>query len=111
MKIDLKLSNDQIMATSKLLEHLEDRKAFVNSSEKLAYSIAIEVYGVFQNKKKNLIKKANLFDAKTKTKITLKYYEAFGLSAFIDTLIHTVNNDYFRTILQKMNDEIKQKLA
>lgn len=109
--ISLKLSNDQVLATCKLLELLEGVVPTTTINEKLTYSIVLEVYALFYNKKKNIIKKASLFDEKAKTKITLKYYEAFGLSLFFNTFLDTVNDHYSQTILNKMDAEIKQKLA
>ena len=111
MKIVLQLSNDQILMTFKILEQIENAEPTTVAAEKLIRSIVLEAYDKFATLKKKIVKQADLFDQKKKTKVSLKYYEAYGIEKMIATNIFKVNNKYVENILEKMLNELRQKLA
>ena len=110
MKIELKLTADQIFATAKLLELVYESKP-VDTNQKLMRSIAMDVADKFTSKQITLYSSQNLFDNKKKHKMTLKFYEAYALHSVIELLLHTVNDLLKRTILQKLLNELNQKLV
>lgn len=109
MKIELKLTADQISAVAKLTASVYDLRPSINPSEKLVASIIYDVTDIFSAKQKELHKKASLFDANKRYKMTLKYHEAIALTSTIISLLPTVNDDYNRTILDKLKNEIHKK--
>ncbi|KGO89758.1 hypothetical protein [Flavobacterium suncheonense] len=110
MKIEIKLSNDQIMAICKLLDLLEHLTPTTKPEDKLIRSIAFEVWDKFQTIKKKLVKSHDLFDSKKK-KVTLKYYEAYGLLKIIRETIPLIYDQYNHAILCKLSNELDQKLS
>lgn len=109
MKIDLKLSTDQIMAICKLLELLEHLAPTTKPEDKLIRSIAFEVWDKFQTLKKKLVKSQDLFDTKKK-KVALKYHEAYGLLKIIRDTEPLIDENYTKAIANKLNNELDQKL-
>jgi hypothetical protein len=109
MKVELKLTPDTINAAARLLEKVYDLPAPLGQSEKIIRSIAYDVADAMLSKQKTIRKKLNLFDAKKKHKISLKYHEAFALYNILNELNINVSDDYNRTILNKLKDELHQK--
>lgn len=109
MKVELKLTADTINAAARLLEKVYDLPAPLGQSEKIIRSIAYDVADTMLSKQKTIRKKLNLFDAKKKHKISLKYHEAFALYNILNELNINVSDDYNRTILNKLKDELHQK--
>ena len=109
MKVELKLTADTINAAARLLEKVYDLPAPLGQSEKIIRSIANEVADAMLSKQKTIRKKLNLFDAKKKHKISLKYHEAFALYNILNELNINVSDDYNRTILNKLKDDLHQK--
>lgn len=110
MKIALQLTVDQIMAVCKMLELLEHLQPCVKPEDKLTRSIAFEVWDKFQTLKKKEVKNHSLF-SEEKRKVTLKYYEAYGLLNIVRELWPLLNDDYTRVILNKLTNELHQKLV
>ena len=110
MKIELKLTADQVFATAKLLEQVYYSEP-ADTNQKLMRSIAIDVADKYISKQHALHSKQSLFDAKKKHKITLKFHEAYALHSVIETLIHTVNDIYSATILKLILATLNQKLT
>ena len=109
MKVELKLTADTINAAARLLEKVYDLPAPLGQSEKIIRSIAYDVADAMLSKQKTIRKKLNLFDAKKKHKISLKYHEAFALYNILNELNINVSDDYNRTILNKSKDDLHQK--
>lgn len=110
MKIELKLSNEQIMAVCKILELMEHLEPSQKAEDKLIRSIAFEVWDKFQSMKKKIVKNVDLFDNKKK-KVSLKYYEAYGLFKMMMETIPHITDTYNKAILHKLNNELHQKLT
>jgi hypothetical protein len=110
MKIELKLTADQVFATARLLEQIYESKP-TDIQQKLMRSIALDVADKYIKKQHSLYTKQNLFDAKKKHKITLKFHEAYALHSVIETLIYTVNDIYCNSILKTLLGNLNQKLA
>jgi hypothetical protein len=109
MKVELKLTADTINAAARLLEKVYDLPTPLGQSEKIIRSIAYDVADTMLSKQKTIRKKLNLFDAKKKHKISLKYHEAFALYNILNELNINVSDDYNRTILNKLKDDLHQK--
>ena len=109
MKVELKLTADTINAAARLLEKVYDLPAPWGQSEKIIRSIAYDVADAMLSKQKSIRKKLNLFDAKKKYKISLKYHEAFALYNILNELIINVSDDYNRVILDKLKNDLHQK--
>ncbi len=110
MKIDLKLSYDQISAVSILTHQVYDLKPTINVSENKIRCIAYNIADKFMNKRKSIIKSGNLVKKKNGFKMTLKFNEAEVLHQIIVDMINTVNDTYYRTILDKLKNEIDSKI-
>lgn len=109
MKIELKLSPDQVFAVAHLSEQIYQSNP-TDVYQKIWRSIALDVADIYIKKQHHLYKKQTLFDAKKLHKISLKFHEAFALHIVLETLMHTVQDIYCRTILQKLCDTLHQKI-
>ncbi|AUX17373.1 hypothetical protein [Flavobacterium columnare] len=109
-KINLKLTYDQIFAVSKLTHQVYDLPPTVNPNEKEMRSIAYDIADKFMNKYKSIIKKGDVFDKKKTYKMALKFNEAKGLYRIIFDLLGTVNDVYYRAILDRLKNEIEPQI-
>jgi hypothetical protein len=110
MKIQLKINADGIAAVSKLLEqvyYLKNEKSHI----KMLQSICFEVSNKVTKAYRSVLEYHNLFDAKKKYSINLKYHEAYALEMVIISLIETVNDDLAKNKLNQIKDFLNQKLA
>ncbi len=110
MKVELKLTADQVFAIAKLMEQVYESKPIL-TNEKLMWSIAMDVADKFTKKQHLIYSNQSLFDNKKKHKISLKYHESFALHYAIEALLHSVNDIYNNTILKKVLATLNQKLA
>lgn len=111
MKIELKLSTDELVCiNNQLLQSYGRRYDSVEIYNVIHSIIVQDLADRFDSKMKSIIKKVNLFEAKKKTKISLKYYEAWALKAYLTASIASVDNDYQRTLLQKQINNLDQQL-
>lgn len=110
MKVELKLSNDTLMATNKILKEIYELPLSQVKRENVYRSIGFDLADKFDKKCKTQIKKANLFDNK-KVKITLKFHEAWALESLIKSLADEiiVNNEYQRRLVFALADTLNQK--
>lgn len=111
MKIEIKLSNDALLAINHLLKWLYDSEPSQDKKEKVFKSIGYDVADKFDAKAKSLVKKASLFDDKNKPKLTLKFHEAWALEQILIDLKPHNPNDYQRNLIQKTINDLNQKLA
>lgn len=102
---------DQIFAVAKLLEQVYNLYPATTSDEKLTRSIAFDLEEKFAAKRKQLIKKNDLFEARKVHKIKLKYHEELALQRIIFDLINSVNADEPKRNLQAVHDYLHKKLA
>lgn len=110
MKIELKLSADQVFCVAKMIEQVYDTQTH-DVQQKVMKSIAIDIADKFTRKQLELHNKQSLFDAKKKYKVSLKFHEAFALSEVIRLLINTITDVYCKTITNKVLDNLNQQLA
>lgn len=111
MKIELKLTADQIFATAKFLQQIYILHQTNNPQQIIHRSIAFDLEEKFTTKCKRLIKKSTIFEAKKTYKIILKYHEANTLQRVIYELLGSVNGESFKFYLQTVHDILHQKLA
>lgn len=111
MKIKLKLTPDTILAIDGLLSRFYAINTVGSTkSERVLLSIMYELAEIFEKRAKKIIRSTDLFNAKKKISITLKYHEAWALEQIIRDIINLEDNPYKRNLLQKIADEINQKL-
>lgn len=111
MKIELKLSNDSLIAINHLLKWLYESENSQDKKEKVFKSIGYDLSDKFDAKAKSLVKKATLFDSKKKIKFSLKFHEAWALEQILIDLKPHNPNDYQRNLIQKTINDLNQKLA
>ncbi|CDF80598.1 hypothetical protein BN863_28860 [Formosa agariphila KMM 3901] len=110
MKIELKLSNDTLLATHAILQYVYVVSYGNKTLENVHKSIGFELADKFDKKVKTQKKKATLFDQKKKISVTLKYYEAWALKAIATDLIYTCSSDYSKNLVQSLINVLDQKL-
>ena len=110
MKIELKLTNDELICINNQLQEAYGRRFGTLAMYNVVHSISLDLADKFDAKAKSLIKKANIFSVKRNTKITLKYHEAWALKIFLNEAIQRIDNDYYRTLVQKTINILDQKL-
>lgn len=102
---------DQIFAVAKLLQQVYELYPATTSEEKAIRSIAFDLEEKFTCKRKQLIKKNDLFEAGKIHKIKLKFHEELALQRIIFDLINTVNSIEPKRSLQLVHDYLHQKTA
>ncbi len=110
MKIDLKISNDAFIACNNLLKEIYNSSVPITEVGKLVKSIGFEVADKIDSKCKGLAKKVTLFDKK-KPKLTLQYYQAWGLYQLLVSLNEHNANEYSRGLVQNVIHILNQKLT
>lgn len=110
MKIILNLSNEQIIATFKMLQVIENVQPTFDYEQKLIRSMLWEAYEKFTQLKKKSTNQNSLFDQNKKRKVVLKFYEAHALHKVLNDL-SSVHDIYYKNILQKIADDLNQKLT
>lgn len=110
MKIELKLSSDELVCINNQLQKAYGRGFLQVDLYNVVHSIVLEVADSFDTKTKTRIKKANIFDSRKKTKISLKYHEAWAIKIYLQSEVQEINNDYQRTLLNKQIGIIDQQL-
>ncbi len=110
MNIELKLTADQVFGVAKIMEQVYETNP-TDINQKVMRSIAIDVADKYNNKQHAIYSKQSLFDVKKLYKIALKFHEAYALHSVLCLFIGTVNDVYINTILQKIIDNLHQKLS
>jgi chromosome condensin MukBEF complex kleisin-like MukF subunit len=111
MKIEVKITNDGLMSISALLMLLYGKKVTTNGQEKVLLSIGYDLADKFDSKAKQLVKKSSLFDTKKRHKITLKYHEAWALEIILIEFLPFHSNEFSKNEVQKVINQLNQKLA
>lgn len=107
MKVKFKLSIDQLIALSKLLLKLYDFELTqLEQQQKVAFSIGLRLSDKFDKKRKDIQKKASLFDVKKKISFTLDYYEAWALKQMCIELISWSENNYQKLAIQQIINKL-----
>ena len=110
MKIDLKLTPENALIIAATIEAVYNSKALTRR-EKSTLSIALDVAAKLDGKAVHLKAKQNLFDAKKKIKISLKFHEADMLELLLIQQMKVVSDSYIRNEIQKTINDLNQKLA
>jgi hypothetical protein len=90
MKIELKLTSDQIFAAANLLEQVNRISTPSTTQDKINKSISLDLSDKFTSKNKSLQKSNSLFDFKKKYKMALKYHEANTLFEVVNQFLPSV---------------------
>jgi hypothetical protein len=104
-------TSDQIFAVAKLLQQVFELYPATTTEQKATRSIAFDLEEKFTAKRKELIKKNDLFESRKFHKIKLKYHEELALQRIIFDLINTVDSVEPKRNLQVVHDYLHQKLA
>ena len=110
MKIDLRLSNETIAIISTTLYPVYNSKA-ITRKEKSTLSIALDVVDKLDKKFSACKLKTDLFNANKKTKVTFKHHEADVLELLLIDRLKGVNDVYIRQQIQKVINDLNQKLT
>lgn len=114
MKITLHLDQDTVVLLNSMLSNVYALGTW-HSQEKearLLWSIAFDLADKFNSKFKTQLKKQNLFEVHQKTKISLKYHEAWALEGItLHWLTDIVLDAYQLNKLNLLVAQINQKLA
>ncbi|KIA86603.1 hypothetical protein [Flavobacterium sp. AED] len=112
MKIELKLTTDEINYLEGkcfLIQAMDFRN--LDQQSKKTYTIMIDVLDKVTAKAKSINRRLDLFDQKKKSKITLKYHEAYILEAFIQGFFKAETDPYKINIARIIISQLNQKLA
>ena len=110
MKINLSLAPENAIIIAATIEAVYNSKAFTRR-EKSTLSIAYDVAAKLDGKAVHLKAKMNLFDAKKKIKISLKFHEADMLELLLIQQLRSIQDEYIRGQIQKTINDLNQKLA
>jgi hypothetical protein len=110
MKIDLRLAPETAIIIAATIEAVYNTKAHTRR-HKSTLSIALDVAAKLDGKAVALKGKMNLFDAKKKIKVPLKYHEADMLEILLIQQLQGVQDVYIRGQIQKTINDLNQKLA
>lgn len=109
MSVKIKFSRPALAIVAGTLQAIYSSKA-TNRKERSVLSIGVQVAMKF-DKKVLGVKPSNLFDDKKKISISLLFYEADILEGILLQQIMTVEDPYIKTQIQKVINELNQKLA
>lgn len=110
MKIELKLSKDELTLFNNLLQQAYARRFESVHLYNVVHSISLDLADSFDKKFKTRLKKVNLFDGKKKTKITLKYHEAWALKLYLNNELAIAEDTWEHNALMKHVYNLDQQL-
>jgi hypothetical protein len=110
MKIDLKLNTETALIIAATIEAVYNTKAYTRR-HKSTLSIAIDVAAKLDGKAVHIKAQRNIFDAKKKIKVSLKFHEADLLEVLLIQQLEGVQDTYIRQEIQKTINDLNQKLA
>ena len=110
MKIALKLNPDTAIIIAATIEAVYNSKALTRK-EKSTLSIALDVAAKLDGKAVSVKAKQNLFDAKKKISISLKFHEADMLEMLLIQQMKGIEEIYIRQEIQKAINQLNQKLS
>jgi hypothetical protein len=110
MKIEIKLSKDELTLFRNLFQDVYTRNFQSVAFYNVMHSISLDLADTFDTKFKTLIKKANLFDAKKKIKFSFKYHEAWALKIYLNNELETTTGEWDRNALLKHIHNLDQQL-
>ena len=110
MKIDLKISPDQLIATASVLEDIDNVRA-LSSNEKLLLSIAYDLKDKICQKSTMTKRKTDLFSTGKKVSVSLKFHEAWALEKILIERKGILQNDFNKSMVQTVINVLNQQLA
>lgn len=110
MKINLSLTPENAIIIAATIQAVYNSKGFTRR-EKSTLSIALDVASKLDGKAVHLKATANLFDAKKRIKVSLKFHEADMLELLLIQQMKDVHEPYIRMEIQKTINDLNQKLA
>jgi hypothetical protein len=110
MKIDLKLTHEEITIITATLQPLYNTKAHTRR-HKATLSIAMDLIALLDKKFTALKLKTDLFNSNKTIKISLKFHEADMLELILIQKIGDADDHYIRQKIQKVINILNQKLA
>lgn len=110
MKIELKISPDQLLATASVLEDVDTVRA-LTINEKLLLSIAYDLKDKICQKSTKTKRKTDLFSTGKKVTVSLKYYEAWALEKILIERKAVLVNDFSKSMVQTVINLLNQQLA
>lgn len=112
MKVEIHLNINSLEAVNEVLKKLYQMEPPTDKRGRVYHSLGLELSDKFDGKLKTEIKKGvNLFNAKKKYKIGLKYHEAWALEGCLIEGIGSLNNDYKKQLVQFTINQVNQKIA
>lgn len=111
MKVEIKITNDALMAVNSLLQGLYDMPVSVNPLQNVYASIGYDLADMFDSKLKSKIKKADLFDHKKPVKFTFKFHEAWALIRILIDLKPYSDSAFKQQQIQTVIDKLDAKLC
>lgn len=114
MKIELKLTPDHIAYLDKQFSstvaiNLAEFKA-LEKDRRVMVSILIDVADKIAAKSVKLQRSHNLFEARKKHKVTIKYYEAWAVHLFLTGAINLETDPYRKSLALTIHGQIDPKL-
>jgi len=111
MKIDIKINNDELIATNNLLQKCYQDTDCLTLEAKVFKSIGLQLADMFEKKCKKKIKDGDLFDQKKQIKIGLKFYEAWALKEIIRNFIHLSETTFQHHQIQRVINKLDKKIV
>ncbi|AMA48967.1 hypothetical protein [Flavobacterium covae] len=110
MKIAIIFTPETLLIVSATLQPVYNTRAHTRR-EKSTLSIAFDVSKKLESKACNLKGQQTIFNSKKKVTVPLKHHEADMLELLLIDQIKTVNDEFIKTKLQGVINQINQKLA
>ena len=112
MKIDLKLTADEINFLERKLSGLKNIDSRLFDKERLIYlSILTDVSDIVSKKTNSVNGKTDIFESKKKFKISFKYHEINVLEDFIRVFSQGETDPYNKNLSIKIFSQINQKIV
>lgn len=111
MKIEIKITNDALIAISQLIQQVYNVSVSVNYIENVYISIGYDLADMLDKKLKTKIKKADLFDQKKQIKFTFKYHQAWALHQILINLKPLADSTFKQHQTQTVIDKLNAKLC
>ena len=109
MSIKIKVNRQALVHITYILQPLYNNKATTRKGQTVL-SIGLQVVAKLDRKLIQM-KTADLFDVKKKATVSLLFFEADFLEAILLQEIPKEEDEYIRVIIQKVINELNQKLA
>lgn len=114
MKIQIKISDNELIAANKLLSTIYELYGYnynqFTKEQKLMMSFFVDLSEFFEKKYRAMLKKHSLFTQKKLISITLKYYEAWALHQLFIEAFSLAENAYQKHQIQRIINKLDKWL-